>query len=54
MTTVTDVPWVRSGVNGRGSDGAIEGFENAKEVIGDGLVVGEVMKYLVLIRNETT
>ena len=30
MTMVTDVPWVGSGVNGRGSDGAIEGFENAK------------------------
>ena len=52
MTTVTDVPWVRSGVNGRGSDGAIEGFENVKEVIGDELVMCEVMKYLILIRDE--
>ena len=54
MTTVTDVPWVGGGVNGRGSDGAIEGSENVKEVIGDVLVVGEVMKYLILIRDETT
>ena len=37
-----------------GVNGAIEGFENAKEVIGDGLVVGEVMKYLILIRDEMT
>ena len=54
MTIVTNVPWVRSGVNGGGSDGAIEGFENAKEVVGGGLVMGEVMKYLILIRDETT
>ena len=53
-TTVTGVPWVGSGVNGGGSDGAIEGFENAKEVVGNELVVGEVMKYLILIRDETT
>ena len=53
-TTVTDVPWVGSGVNGRGSDGAIEGFEDAKEVGGDGLAMGEMIKYLILIRDETT
>ena len=52
-TTATGVPWVGSGVNGRGSDGAIEGFEDAKEVRGDGLAVGEVIKYLILIRDET-
>ena len=54
MTMVTGVPWVGSGVNGRGSDGAIEGFEDAKEIRGDGLAVGEVIKYLILIRDETT
>ena len=53
-TTVTGVPWVGSGVNGRGSDGAIESFEDVKEVRGDGLAVGEVIKYLILIRDETT
>ena len=52
-TTVTGVPWVGSGVNGRGSDGAIERFEDAKEVRGDRLTVGEVIKYLILIRDET-
>ena len=52
-TTVTGVPWVGSGVNGGGSDGAIERFEDAKEVRGNGLTVGEVIKYLVLIRDET-
>ena len=52
-TMVTNVPWIGSGVNGRGSDGAIEGFEDAKEVRGDGLAVGEVIKYLILIRDET-
>ena len=52
-TMVTDVPWIGSGVNGRGSNGAIEGFEDAKEVVGGGLVVGEVMQYLILIRDET-
>ena len=52
-TTVTGVPWVGSGVNGGGSDGAIESFEDAKEVRGDGLAMGEVIKYLILIRDET-
>ena len=51
-TSVTGVPWVGSGVNGRGSDGAIEGFEDAKKVRGDGLAVGEVIKYLIFIRDE--
>ena len=53
-TTVTGVPWVGSGVNGRSSDGAIESFEDAKEARGDGLSVGEVIKYLILIRDETS
>ena len=52
-TTVTGVPWVGSGVNGRRGDGAIESFEDAKEVRGDGLAVGKVIKYLILIRDET-
>ena len=54
MTMVTGVPWVGSGVNGGGSNGAIEGFEDAKEVRGDRRAMGKVIKYLILIRDETT
>ena len=51
---MTNPTWVESGVNGGGSNGAIEGVKGAKEVIGSGLVVGEEVQYLILIRDETT
>ena len=51
---VSGAPWVRSRVGGRSGDGAIVGFEDAEEVGGGGLVVGESVQDLVLIRDETT
>ena len=43
---------IGSGVNGRGSDGAIEGVKGVKELVGGGLIMGEVMQYLILIWDE--